>query len=145
MKRNIADDNRVERFLIAVVIISFVSLIAIYVFFSYGYIFSRYQIISSYEIIRIKSTFVTKSTHVYFVTINFANYGATDTSIDSVLLNGVPYNDPRWTGTIKPVVFGDIAPNTWINTSIRYDPDPPILSGIMYPYVSSACRVSCIT
>lgn len=83
------------------------------------------------EIIRIKSTPVVKSAHAYFVTINFINAGATNTQIDSVLLNGVPYNDPGWMGTIKPLVFGDITPNTWINTSVQYDPNPPVLSGII--------------
>jgi len=74
--------------------------------------------------IEIKGTSVTKSTYidnivdiysyrkvdVYFVTINFANTGSKRTMIDSVLLNGMPYDDPGWTGTLKPMVFGDLTP-----------------------------------
>jgi hypothetical protein len=62
---------------------------------------------------------------MYFVTISFANTGNTNASIDSVLLNGVPYDNPGWTGISRPAVFGDLVPNTFINSSWTqpwYDP-----------------------
>lgn len=80
--------------------------------------------ITRFERIEIKGTSVTKSTYIYnvvdiysynkvdiyFVTINFANTGTSGAMIDSVLLNGMPYDDSGWTGTLKPVVFGDLTP-----------------------------------
>jgi hypothetical protein len=52
--------------------------------------------------------------HTYTVTINFTNTGATSTSIASVLLNGIPYNDSGWVGTVKPAVTGDLTLNSVI-------------------------------
>jgi len=72
-----------------------------------------------YERIDMSAT-VTKSTHTYTVTINFVNTGSSRTGIDSVLLNGVPYDDPAWAGTLMPVVYGDITPKTVINVGVAY-------------------------
>jgi len=68
-----------------------------------------------FERIEFRGSSTTRSTDSYFVTISFANTGDRGTEIDSVLLNGVSWDDPGWTGTIKPLVFGDIAPGTAID------------------------------
>lgn len=125
-----------ERLLIIGVIIIFAVYIIVSIIYNLQSILSQFLSSNSIlfpiiERITIKGTSVVKSAHVYFVTINFVNDGDTNTSIDSVLLNSIPYNDPRWTGNIKPLVFGDIAPNTWINTSVPNDPNPPLLSGMI--------------
>ena len=73
-------------------------------------------IISHFERIEIKSASVSKSMHTYFIYITFANTGNADTSIDSILLNGVPYDDSSWTGTIRPTIFGDITAGTFIKS-----------------------------
>lgn len=108
--------KRKERLLIIGVIIIFAVYIVVNIIYNLQSILSIFLIPSNsiliphIESIKIKSTSVVKSAHAYFVTIIFVNDGARNTSIDSVLLNGVPYNDPRWTGTIKPMVFGDLTP-----------------------------------
>jgi len=127
MKRNSVDDKRADRYLIVAVIIVIVTIFAMGI---YGYLYgpnsplSQSILITRFEKIEIKSTSVTKSTYIYnvvdiysynkvdiyFVTINFADTGTSGATIDSVLLNGVPYNDPGWTGIFKPVVFGDLTP-----------------------------------
>jgi len=57
-------------------------------------------------------------THTYTVTINFVNTGSTSTSIASVLLNGVPYNDSGWAGTIKPTVTGNLTLKSVIDVGV---------------------------
>jgi len=57
-------------------------------------------------------------THTYTVTISFINTGATPTSIESVLLNGVPYNDSGWAGTIKPEVTGNLTLRSVIDVGV---------------------------
>lgn len=57
-------------------------------------------------------------THTYTVTVNFVNTGATSTSIASVLLNGIPYNDSGWAGTIKPAVTGNLTLKSVIDVSV---------------------------
>lgn len=125
------DYKRKERLLIIGVIIIFA------VYFIVSIIYNLQSILSTFlippnsilfpiiERITIKGTSVTKSTYMNFVTINFANTGNINTSISSVLLNGVPYNDPGWMGTVKPVVLGDISPNAIIDTGAPY-------TGIIY-------------
>jgi hypothetical protein len=133
-----------ERSLIIGVIIIFAVYFVVSIMYNLQSILSIFLIPSNsilapyVERIAIKSTSVVKLAHEYFVTINFVNDGDRNTSIDSVLLNGIPYNDPRWTGTVKPLVFGDITPNTRINTSVQYDPNPPLLSGMII--FSDDCR-----
>ena len=56
--------------------------------------------------------------HIYQISINFTNTGTTSTSIGSVLLNGVPYNDSGWTGTLRPAVAGNLTPKSIINVGI---------------------------
>jgi len=68
-----------------------------------------------FERIEIKGSSVTRSADSYFVTINFVSTGDRRTEVDSVLLNGVRWDDPGWTGTVKPLVFGDIAPGAAID------------------------------
>jgi len=77
--------------------------------------YAKNAITIHYEKIEIKSSSVTKSTDSYFVTISFVSTGDRKTEVDSVLLNGVRWDDPGWTGTIKPLVFGDIAPGAAID------------------------------
>lgn len=57
-------------------------------------------------------------THTYTMTINFWNTGATTTSIASVLLNGIPYNDSGWTGTIKPTITGNLTLKSVIGVGV---------------------------
>lgn len=129
--------ERKERLFLIGVIIIFAVYFGVNIIYNLQSILSIFLIPSNsilnltFERITIKGTPVVKSAHAYFVTINFVNDGDYNTSIDSVLLNGIPYNDPGWTGTIKPLVFGDITPNTRINTSVEYDPNPPLLSGMV--------------
>jgi len=96
--------------------------IAIVLSFIRAYYVERYggPVITRYERIEIKGTSVTNSTHTYFVTIDFVNNGLTDTSIESLSLNGVPYDDTGWTGTVRPVVFGDVTPGTVIEVGSSY-------------------------
>jgi len=114
MIRNSADDKRAERYTITIVIAIVVILT---VDIACKFYYENYIVrigISHYERIEIKSISVTKSTYIYFVTINFTNTGATSTSIASVLLNGIPYNDSGWVGTVKPAVTGDLTLNSVI-------------------------------
>jgi len=68
-----------------------------------------------FERIEIKGSSVTRSADSYFVTINFVSTGDRRTEVDSVLLNGVRWDDPGWAGAVKPLVFGDIAPGAAID------------------------------
>jgi len=120
MKSDTLNDKRADRYIIAIIIIPIVTIFAMGI---YGY-YNTPTLFPNYEKIEIKSTSITKSTYIYniadiysynkvdiyFVTINFANTGNYRAMIESVLLNGVPYDDPGWTGTFKPVVFGDLTP-----------------------------------
>jgi len=119
MKGNAAN-KRADRYIIATIIIVILTIFSMGI---YGY-YNAPTLFTHFERIEIKSTAVTKSAYiynivdiysynkvdVYFVIINFANTGNSQAMIESVLLNGVPYNDPNWTGTFKPVVFGDLTP-----------------------------------
>jgi hypothetical protein len=66
---------------------------------------SSILIIPVFEKIEFKSI---SATHTYTVTVNFMNTGPTSTSIASVLLNGIFYNDSGWAGTVKPMVTGNL-------------------------------------
>lgn len=113
---------KVERYAIAAIIIVATAIL----------INSAYNICLSYwsplripftrfEKIEFRSASVTKSSHTYTVTMSFVNTGDISTSIDSVLLNLVPYDDPGWKGTVKPSVSGDISPETIINAGVLYN------------------------
>ena len=70
---------------------------------------------SRFEMIVFESVSVT---HTYTVTINFTNTGATSTSIASILLNGIPYNDSGWVGTLKPTVTGNLTLKSAIDVGV---------------------------
>jgi len=76
---------------------------------------TSHLIVPVFEKIVFKSVSVT---HTYTVTINFTNTGATSTSIASVLLNDVPYNDSGWVGTIKPTVTGNLTLKSVIDAGV---------------------------
>jgi len=118
-----ADDRRVERYIIAAVIIVAAATLAL-IMACNTYISSGVGIrigFVHFEKIEFRSASVIKSDHTYAVTINFYNAGDIPTSIDSVLLNGVPYDDPSWKGTVKPSVSGDISLKTVINAGVLYN------------------------
>jgi hypothetical protein len=131
MERDAVDSKIKDRlFTIGVIIFLVVFFSIIIVVIIHNWPWSG-PIVPRVENIWIKSTSETKLAHTYFATIEFVNIGFGNAHIDSVLLNGVPYNDRGWTGTVKPSVFGDITPNTWINASMPYDPNPPLHCGII--------------
>jgi hypothetical protein len=109
-----------EEHAIAAVIIAVVTTYAIGVTYLMGINVPDISGTPHFERIEIKSASVTKSTNAYFVTVNFANTGNLRTDVDSLLLNGVPYDDSGWTGTLRPVVFGDLTPKTVIDVGVPY-------------------------
>ena len=52
------------------------------------------------EQIRIKDTYVVRNGNNYIVIINFINTGTVATGIDTIFLNGLPYNAVGWSGEI---------------------------------------------
>jgi FlaG/FlaF family flagellin (archaellin) len=94
-RKSLSHDKRAVSAVIATVIIVAVTIaIAIAVAYWMG---GLATIFTRFEKIEIKSAYVTKSGGDYIVTLNFINTGATATSIDSVMLNGVP-STVAWTG-----------------------------------------------
>lgn len=55
------------------------------------------------EMVEIRSSYVMENETDYVVIINYINTGTVVTSIDSILLNDVPYNDIVWDGDIMLV------------------------------------------
>jgi len=118
-----ADDKRVKGYIIAAVIIIAAATLALIMAYNI-YISCGVGIrigFVHFEKIEFRSASVTKSDHTYAVTINFYNAGDIPTSIDSVLLNLVPYDEPDWKGTEKPSVSGDISLKTVINVGVLYN------------------------
>ena len=115
MKRNFVDDKRAVSAVIATVIIVAVTIaIAIAVAYWMG---GLATIFTRFEKIEVKSAYVTKSSNgTYTVTVNFVNTGATQTTIDSVMLNGVP-SDAGWTnGSIT--ISGDLVAGEVVETGV---------------------------
>lgn len=114
-------DKRVGRYIVtALAIIAVVELCSLPIIYFMAGMPDYSQLIPRFERVEVKVVSVTKSTHTYFVIINFFNTGLTNTSIESLLLNGVPYDDSGWTGAVKPVVFGDITPETVLKVGSSY-------------------------
>jgi hypothetical protein len=119
MKRDSVDNKRTKRYAIA--LIAIVMIIAIDVVYN-GNPFQRCTIITRFEKIEIRNVSVSKSQHTYFIYINFINAGTASTTIDSVSLNDVPYDDSGWVGTIKPTIFGNLTSGTFIRSEGITDP-----------------------
>jgi len=96
MRKNLLKDKRAVSAVIATVIIVAVTIaVAIAVAYWMG---GLATVFTRFEKIEVKSAYVVKligPPQKYVVTLNFINTGATATSIDSVILNGVPI--PDWT------------------------------------------------
>lgn len=141
MERNSVNDKRQEKlFYIGIVIF-----ITIYIAIIVIDIKTALKIFTRFESIEIKSTSVSKSRYMYFVYINFVNTGTTSTYVDSVLLNGVHYDDPGWAGTLRPAVFGDLTPGSFINSSWTqpwYDPSGIIEFSDDCMYIPSGYRLT---
>jgi len=111
-RKSLSHDKRAVSAVIATVIIVAVTIaIAIAVAYWMG---GLATIFTRYEKIEVKSAYVTKASGVYTVTVNFVNTGATQTSIDSVMLNGVPYDATGWSSDIT--VAGDLVPGKVVET-----------------------------
>jgi len=114
-RKSLSHDKRAVSAVIATVIIVAVTIaIAIAVAYWMG---GLATIFTRFEKIEVKSAYVTKDSGMYNVTVNFVNTGATQTSIDSVMLNGVPYDASGWkNGTIT--VSGDLVKGKVVETGV---------------------------
>jgi len=95
MRKNLLKDKRAVSAVIATVIIVAVTIaVAIAVAYWMG---GLATVFTRFEKIEVKSAYVVKTTNTtgtyYIVTMEFINTGATATSVDSVVLNGVPFGD----------------------------------------------------
>jgi len=136
MRKNLLKDERAVSAVIATVIIVAVTIaVAIAVAYWMG---GLATVFTRFEKIEVKSAYVTKSAgdpsatppvpSTYTVTLSFVNTGATSTSIDQILLNGVPFYD--W-GPGTPV--------------LGIDSTDPVLDIGLTPLATAGGTVSCPT
>lgn len=122
-KRNMSKDRRAVSTVIATVIIVAVTIaIAIAVAYWVG---GLATIFTRYEKIEIKSIYVNKAASNYIVTVNFDNTGSSGTSVDSIMLNGVPC--ASFTPAVVPTA--SLVAGTVLNTGITYNGTIPIPVG----------------